>query len=204
MQEQVATYLCEVHDIEPYFNWIAEYQASRDEASPFYGRTYDEFRFHQKVYNYYIHPQWDEFGSPTLYAKILYVDYDASYAIIELIGEWNDCIHNDIMHLKRNVIDTLMTSEISKYVLIAENVMNFHADEDDYYAEWYEEVAEENGFVCLLSPHPHVKQEMESIYIDRYIRMGEQLDDINWRRYKPMNLMKEIEQRLDNQITRIG
>ena len=29
--------------------------------------------------------------------KVLMADYDEKYAIIELIGEWNDAIENDIM-----------------------------------------------------------------------------------------------------------
>ncbi|MEJ7675142.1 MAG: hypothetical protein WKF59_21170 [Chitinophagaceae bacterium] len=43
----------------------------------FYGREYSEFDFSQTVYNYYIHPQWDEFGSSTLYIKVLMADYAA-------------------------------------------------------------------------------------------------------------------------------
>jgi len=89
------------------------------------------------VYNYYIHPQWDEFGSKTLYLKILYTDYDAKFAIIELIGEWNDTIENDIMELKREVLDKLMAEGIIKFILIAENVFNFHSGDKDYYEELY-------------------------------------------------------------------
>ena len=32
--------------------------------------------------------------------EITFVDYDDGYAIMEFIGEWNDCITNDIMFLK--------------------------------------------------------------------------------------------------------
>jgi len=73
------------------------YTAEEDEKSPFFGRTYSEFEYSQSVYNYYIHPQWDEFGSKTLYLKVLYADYAENFAIIELIGEWNDAVENDIM-----------------------------------------------------------------------------------------------------------
>lgn len=51
------------------------------------------------------------FGSETLYAKILYSDYIRHYALIELVGEWNDCIGNDIMFLKRDVVDHLIKKE---------------------------------------------------------------------------------------------
>ncbi len=110
-----------MHDIEPYFNWRHLYIAEEDKLSPFFGRQYSEFEFSQTVYNYYIHPQWDDFGSRTLYMKILFVDYAEQYAILELIGEWNDAIENDIMTLKREVIDVFEEWGISKFIIIAEN-----------------------------------------------------------------------------------
>ena len=55
-----------MQDIEPYYNWRHLYTAEEDPQSPFYGRIYSEFEFTHTVYNYYIHPQWDEFGSRTL------------------------------------------------------------------------------------------------------------------------------------------
>ena len=75
-----------MHFIEPHFGWRGYYIASEDPDSPFYEREYSEFEFNQSIYNFYIHPQWDSIGSPTLFIKILFVDYDESYAILELIG----------------------------------------------------------------------------------------------------------------------
>ena len=46
-----------MHTIEPYYNWRDYYIASEDENSPFFNNNYDEFKFSQKVYNYFIHPQ---------------------------------------------------------------------------------------------------------------------------------------------------
>ena len=86
-----------MHFVEPYFNWRGYYVASEDPLSPFFEREYSEFEFTNSIYDFYIHPQWDSIGSPTLFIKILMVDYDAAYAIIEIIGEWNDAIENDIM-----------------------------------------------------------------------------------------------------------
>ena len=94
-----------MHALEPYYAWRNHYVASQDPQSPFYDRVYNEFAYHLKVYNHFIHPQWDEFGSQTLYTKVLYADYDEGYAILEFIGEWNDCLFNDIMLLKREVIE---------------------------------------------------------------------------------------------------
>src|SRR6185312_16127198 len=114
-----------MHDIEPYFNWRHLYMAEEDKLSPFFGREYSEFEYSQTVYNYYIHPQWDEFGSRTLYMKILYVDYGEHFAVIELMGEWNDDIENDIMTLKRDIVDDMIGFKITKFILVAENVLNF-------------------------------------------------------------------------------
>ena len=62
-----------MHELEPFYNWQHLYLASEDEESPFYGVEYSEFEFSNTVYNFYIHPQWDNMGSETLYLKILFV-----------------------------------------------------------------------------------------------------------------------------------
>lgn len=71
--------------------------------------------------------------------------------MIELIGEWNDAIENDIMELKREVLDLFYKQGITKYILIAENVMNFHSSDKEYYQEWYEELSDENGWAVALN-----------------------------------------------------
>ena len=58
---------------------------------------------------------------------MLYADYDEQYAIIELIGEWNDALHNDIMEVKRRVIDPMLLEGIQRFVLIGDNLLNLHA-----------------------------------------------------------------------------
>ncbi len=68
-----------MHAIEPYYNWRHHYIASEDERSPFYGREYSEFEFTHAIYNYVIHPQWDDMGSNTLFLKVLYADYDRQF-----------------------------------------------------------------------------------------------------------------------------
>ena len=105
-----------MHAIEPFYNWLHLYNAEEDELSPFYGLEHSEFEFSNTVYNYYIHPQWDEFGSKTLYLKVIFVDYEMNFAIIELIGEWNDAVENDIMTLKRAVIDLMIEADVTKYI----------------------------------------------------------------------------------------
>ncbi|MEM1320151.1 MAG: hypothetical protein AAGG75_07840 [Bacteroidota bacterium] len=183
-----------MHDIEPHFHWRDRYVASEDERSPFYGRQYDEFRFTQKIYNYFIHPQWDNFGSATLYIKILMVDYEEGFAVMELIGEWNDCLHNDVMFLKREIVDQMLPYGIYKYVLICENVLNFHNSDDCYYEEWYEEVSDEGGWICFVNTQDHVAEEFFEMQIHHYVNFGERFNDINWRRQKPKMLVQALDQ----------
>ena len=97
-----------MHQIEPFYNWRDDYRAEEDQHSPFYGREYSEFQFSKNIYNYFIHPQWDDFESETLSLKILFADYKNEFAIIEFLGEWNDCIQCDILSLKSNVLNVLI------------------------------------------------------------------------------------------------
>lgn len=185
-----------MHTIEPFFRWRDYYIADEDKLSPFYRRTYSEFEFDKKVYNYYIHPQWDSIGSETLYVKILYANYKQDFAIIELLGEWNDCLANDIMLLKRRVVDRMVAQGISKFLLIGENILNFHYSDDCYYQEWYEEAADADGWVVALNLRPHVRQEMQAANLHYYIHISEKYDHIAWRQYKPLHLLQLIEDML--------
>jgi hypothetical protein len=180
-----------VQDIEPYYRWRELYIASDDERSPFYGVVYSEFEYSNTIYNYYIHPQWDEFGSTTLYVKVLYADYDRSFAVLEFIGEWNDALYNDIMFLKREVIEPMIRNGISKFILIGENILNFHGSDDCYYEEWFQDV--EDGWIAALNFRPHVMKEMEKFNVDSYFVTGGELDDFNWRLYNPVELLYQIE-----------
>ena len=182
-----------MHDIEPFYNWRHIYVADEDPKSPFFGRKYNEFEFTQTVYNYYIHPQWDDFGSRTLYLKIIYVDYELNFCIIELLGEWNDAIENDIMELKREVMDILYKQNIYKYILITENVLNFHSSDKEYYQEWYEEVSEENGWIVALNMPLATQQDFKKKKLNYYIEL---MEIAEWRVYKPYHLFKKIDDEL--------
>lgn len=185
-----------MHEIEPFYNWRDHYISEEDEKSPFFGKEYDEFQYSTKIYNYFIHPQWDGFGSPTLYTKILYVDYEEQFSILEFIGEWNDCINNDIMFLKRDLIDFLIAEGITKFILIGEHVLNVHSNEDDYYEEWYEDIIDEGGWITLLNLRDHVVDEWNEAGINRYMHYGERYNDVNWRKLKPNQLAVAVESQL--------
>ena len=182
-----------MHDIEPYYNWRGYYVASEDPYSPFFEREYSEFEFSSKIYNYYIHPQWDSFGSQTLFMKVLYCHYDSGFAIIELIGEWNDLLYNDIMFLKREVIEPMMDQGVSKFILIGENVLNFHFSDDSYYEEWFEDVNDRDGWVALMNIRNHVQEDISSANIDSYFVLGGKLNEVKWRTMNPDQLFESVE-----------
>lgn len=173
-----------MHNIEPYFGWRNLYKAEEDSRSPFYGRTYNEFEYENAIYGYYIHPQWDDFGSATLYLKLLYVDYTKGYCMIELIGEWNDAVHNDIMFLKRDFVDLLIEKGIHKFILFGENVLNAFPDEDDYYAEWAEDCGD-NGWITLVNFQPHVLNEMKQYGMSQYLNWGAEFNELHWQGKAP-------------------
>mgnify|MGYP000910442914 FL=1 len=181
-----------MHTLEPVWKWRDYYTAEEDELSPFYGREYSEFEFSDRIYNYYIHPQWDYFGSDTLYLKLLYVDYKQGSAIIEFIGEWNDCIQNDIMFLKRDFIDVLTQNGINKFVLIGENILQYFGDTNDYYEEWHEDIGEE-GWIIAVNFREHIIEEMLQSNIHYFININERYANIDWRKYKPFHLISYID-----------
>ena len=179
-----------MHNLEPHYAWINQYSACEDPQSPFYRREYSEFYFEHTVYNYLIHPQWDHFGSHTLYIKVLFADYQDGFAILELLGEWNDALYNDIMQLKREVLEVLVDTGIQHFILIGENVMNFHASDDSYYEEWFQDV--EDGWIALVNFREHVLQEFRQNGIDYYLNFGGDLDDFPWRKLGPRQLFQHI------------
>lgn len=187
-----------MHNIEPHYKWRDSYISSNDDRTPFYGRIYDEFSYSQKIYNYFIHPQWDNFGSQTLYTKLLFADYDNEYAIFEMIGEWNDCLNNDIMFFKRDVIDPLIEQGLKKFIIICENVLNFHAGEDDYYEEWNADIIEDGGWISFINTLEHVEEEMKTSNINYYSNFGEPLNTINWRPLTPKQIFTLIEKILSD------
>jgi hypothetical protein len=172
--------------------------AEEDSISPFYKREYSEFEYTQTLYNYFIHPQWDDFGSKTLYMKMLYVEYDYQFAIIELIGEWNDAIENDIMTLRRNITDILFKNGIVKFILISENVLNFHSSDDSYYEDWKEQLEDDNGWIAVLNMPQQSQYDFKKSRITNYVNFYEMNE---WRTYKPELIFQQIDNYIQRQLS---
>jgi hypothetical protein len=136
-------------------------------------------------------------GSHTLFLKIIYADYDRGFCIIELIGEWNDAIENDIMTLRREVTDNLQDQGINKFILVAENVLNFHSSERDYYEEWYENISESDGWLVCLNMPQATQHDFKKLHLNRYIEL---MNFPDWRRYRPEELFERIDKELSYRL----
>ena len=128
-----------------------------------------------------------------LFVDTLFVDYEKTFAIIELFGEWNDCVENDVMYLKRNIVDKMLKKGIHKYILICDNLLVYHAGDEDYYEEWIEDINEERGWICLLNTNDPVYSELKTYRRSNYLSFGGELKEVNWRLYKPGPLFKLID-----------
>ncbi len=135
--------LCTNYDHIPDGKTATARRRTRD-ARFIWSRARPELGYH-RMYDFVIHPEWDSVGCETLFVKQIFADYEQGYVVLELIGEWNDAVHNDVMEVKRRFADPLLAQGVDKFLLIADNLLNFHAGESDYYAEWAEEETEGVG-----------------------------------------------------------
>lgn len=188
-----------MHSLEPYFLWRHIYQASEDPKSPFCGYQNSEVYFTDKIYDHLIHPQWDNFGVETLFIKQLFTNYEEGYCILEFIGEWNDLLHNDIMVLKRDILEPIMWEGVNKFIFIGENVLNFHASDTDYYEEWQEEL--EEGWACFVNFRKHVLDEMNEYNIDQYLISGGDLDDLDWQKWSPKKMFIKVNELVSRRLS---
>jgi len=153
------------------------------------------FYYDRSINHIPAHPLWDDFGSESLLLKILFADYGRGFAIIELFGEWNDLFDNDFKLLAENCLTVLVDEGIQKFVFICENVFHIYPDQDDYYQAMQEEL-EADGWMCLLRMRDHVREEMESYAVADYFYMSPVLDQVPWRKLKPLELFGLVEARM--------
>ena len=94
------------------------------------------------------------------------------------------------MTLRRDVTDQFFQYGITKFILIAENVLNFHSSDKEYYQEWFEEVTDENGWIVCLNMPEQTQHDFRKAKLNYYIELVEME---NWRIYKPFHLFKKID-----------
>ena len=91
-----------------------------------------------------------------------------------------------------------MMRGINKFILIGENVLNFHYSDDCYYEELFDDV--EDGWIAMVNFHDHVIAEFEKARIDHYFVMGGDLEDIEWRTYTPTLLYERVSELVTRRI----
>lgn len=187
-----------MHVIEPFDGWLNQYDSNLDERLPFFGEAHDQYDL--AFYNHLLHPEWDFIGSETLFVKVLFASYENGWVVIEMIGEWNDTLHNDSMHLKRNLIDFLLNEGIRKFILVGENILNFHGAEDDYYQEWFEEL-EEEGWISTICFRDFIHKEWIKYGLNGYLNWGGNLEVENWRTLNPTQLVGKVDSEIRRRLS---
>lgn len=114
------------------------------------------------------------------------------------MGEWNDTLYNDIMYLYRNVVEILVEQGIKHFILIGENVLEFHSDTNDYYEEWFDNL--DDGWIIGLNFREHVVQEFKDTNLDYFIAFGGRFDEMPWRKYLPDQLFEIINRMITKRL----
>ena len=112
--------------------------------------------------------------------------------VFELPGGHIDYAEDIVVGLKREVIEVMMNHGIYKFILIGENVLNFHTSDDSYYEEWFEDVNDADGWIALMNFRSHVLDDMKDANVDSYFVLGGQLNDIRWRTMNPDQLYESV------------
>lgn len=107
------------------------------------------------------------------------------------------------MYLKREVIEPMVGEGVFRFILIGENVLNFHGSEDCYYEEWYEDICDEDGWICVLSALPHVEEEMRDTQLHHYLHFGKPYNTLNWRPFAPRALYHLLDGLVNGRIKRL-
>jgi hypothetical protein len=100
--------------------------------------------------------------------------------------------------LRREITDQLYLRGIRFFILIGENVLNFHSSDDSYYEEWHEQLEDDAGWIALLNLPEQSQHDMKKARITRYVSLFELPQ---WRTLKPEHIFQlialEMERRLD-------
>ena len=92
--------------------------------------------------------------------------------------------------------DLLVAQGIHKFILIAENVLNFHSSDTDYYEEWNDDIKDNGGWIAAINMPEQTQYDFHRSHIDRYVYL---LESPNWRTFQPHDFFQSI----DNQILRL-
>jgi hypothetical protein len=91
-----------------------------------------------------------------------------------------------------------MENGIDKFILIGENVLNFHASDDSYYEEWFQDI--EEGWIVALNFQEHVRTEFTQANIDYFMIFGGELDQMIWRKLNPLQLYAQVQHTMQRRL----
>ena len=89
---------------------------------------------------------------------------------------------------------------INKFILIGENVLNFHSSDDSYYEEWFGDI-EDEGWIALINFRDHVLDEFKQCRIDYFLNFGGELDHLLWRKYSPIQMYNKVEEIIQHRLS---
>ena len=114
----------------------------------------------------------------------------------DYIGPW---ITEILENMANKTAARLMVSfGIDKFILIGENVLNFHASDECYYEEWFDDV--DDGWIAMVNFHDHVIKEFSNANLDHYFVMGGQLEELEWRTFRPLQFCQKVESLVSKRI----
>ena len=103
------------------------------------------------------------------------------------------------MTLKRDLLELLVHEGIHKFILIGENIFNFHGSDDLYYEEWFDDV--EEGWIAAVNFPEFIQQEVKKYRIDQYINMGGTLQIDQWRTLHPLRFFELVDKLIQRRLT---
>ena len=102
------------------------------------------------------------------------------------------------MYLYRNVIELLIDKGIKYFILIGENILNFHADTNDYYEEWSNNIGD--GWIIGINFRSFVISEFSEVNIDYFIAFSGEFNDVQWRKIMPDQLFEKLTLTFNNRL----
>ena len=86
---------------------------------------------------------------------------------------------------------------ITKFILVAENVLNFHSSDREYYQEWFDEVTDENGWIVALNMPEATQYDFRKKKLNYYVEL---MELPNWRVFKPEHLFNRINEQISKRL----
>jgi hypothetical protein len=87
---------------------------------------------------------------------------------------------------------------INKFILIAENVLNFHSSDDSYYEDWREQLQDVGGWVVILDMPLQSQYDFKQARLTNYIEL---VDFPQWRTLKPEIIFQQLDGMMFKRLT---